>query len=112
MVDLLRFRPAPVANLAARMPSGFPEAARGKSKPSRARVFERRSRRALEKFLRPLRPQGSSTSLGKPKERPGERAGAQEVWKHAQGMTGGQWQSSGSRIGKWATAKGCSVRRT
>lgn len=33
MVDLLRFRPALVANLVARMPSGFPEAAREEVKP-------------------------------------------------------------------------------
>lgn len=69
MVGLLRFRPAPVANLVARMPSGFAEAAREEAKPSRARVFEHGIQKALEKFLRPLRPQGPSTSLRKSKER-------------------------------------------
>ena len=33
MVDLLRFRPAPLANLATRKPSGFAKAAREEAKP-------------------------------------------------------------------------------
>lgn len=41
MVDLLGFRPVPVAGLMARMPSGFAEVAREEAKPLRSRVFER-----------------------------------------------------------------------
>ncbi|BFL05072.1 hypothetical protein K100096D8_12800 [Eggerthella lenta] len=87
MVGLLGFRPAPVADLVARMPSGFAEAARGKAKPLGARVFEHRTWETTRKVFAALATAGVLDESAKVQ---GAAQGvcrfAQEAWKRARGM--------------------------